>query len=96
MKGGMSIMPDIKVYTTGPSCVSCQATKYWLRKRDIPFTEVRLDHDPKAAVELKQRGYTISPVVELHRDNGAEVWWSGHSPSRLESITNEPVVGGAK
>lgn len=76
----------VTVYST-PACMQCQATKRWLKGRDIAFTEVHLERDAQAAADLRAKGFTSAPVVRVIRPNGADVAWSGFRVSQLETLT---------
>ena len=52
---------DITIFSAA-SCGKCVATKYGLRKREIPFTEVRVDKDP-AVEEHVRAAFNGSPVA---------------------------------
>lgn len=88
----------VNVYTTGPACVQCQATKYWLRKNGIEHHEVRLDAPVNAAKaeRFKADGFRAAPVVEIIRTDGQVVRWAGHRVSRLEMLIGETLIGGVK
>lgn len=43
---------DITLFSAA-SCGKCVATRYGLRKRDIPFTEVKVDADPEVEKRFK-------------------------------------------
>ena len=54
----------VLVYT-GPGCVSCKATKRWLRNHDVAFDEIDVAEHPEAAERLREEGFTALPVVVI-------------------------------
>jgi glutaredoxin-like protein NrdH len=71
----------VTVYTK-PSCGACTATKVWLRRHGLEFTEfdVEADHAARAAVTVY--GYSSLPVVV--GDDGRH--WSGFQERRLKGL----------
>lgn len=69
----------VTVYTQ-PSCQPCRATKRWLDKRGITYTQVDVTHDPTAAEYVKDLGYLAAPVVIT--SDGAH--WNEFRPDLLE------------
>ncbi len=56
---------EVIIYTT-PTCPWCQATKEYLRAREIDFEEVDVSADPAAAQEMIEKsGQMGTPVVEI-------------------------------
>jgi glutaredoxin-like YruB-family protein len=45
---------NVTVYST-PTCSWCNTLKAWLRKNNIPFTDVDVSRDPQAAEDLVRR-----------------------------------------
>ena len=55
----------VTVYTRStPFCGKCVATKRWLTKRGIEFTEVDMATDPSALAWAKSRGHLAAGDVE--------------------------------
>ncbi|MDA8291961.1 MAG: glutaredoxin family protein [Actinomycetota bacterium] len=55
----------VLVFTT-PTCPWCQRAKSYLRSRGVPFKEVDVTRDPRAADDLVRRtGRTGVPVIEI-------------------------------
>jgi glutaredoxin 3 len=55
----------VLVFTT-PTCPWCQRAKAYLRSRGVPFTEVDIARDPRAARDLVRRtGQVGVPVIEI-------------------------------
>lgn len=73
----------VTVYTSGPSCGGCTATKAHFRRKGIPYTEVPLDDDNReAAIYL---GHTTAPVVVAETPEGPQEW-SGYRPDRIDAL----------
>jgi glutaredoxin-like YruB-family protein len=71
----------VTVYST-PTCSWCNALKSWLRKNGIPFTDVDVSRDSKAAQELVERtGQHGVPQTEI---NGQ--WVIGFDQQRLKQL----------
>lgn len=55
----------VLVFTT-PTCPWCQRAKGYLRSQGVPFKEVDVSRDPKAANDLVRRtGRVGVPVIEI-------------------------------
>lgn len=66
---------DITVFSAA-SCGKCVATKYGLRKREIPFTEVKVDQDPAVEQHVKAAfggGPVHLPIIMAFRHEDDEV-----------------------
>ncbi|MBX5477291.1 MAG: glutaredoxin family protein [Clostridia bacterium] len=56
----------VTVYTT-PTCPYCRSAKRFLQERNVPFREVDVSRDPRAAAELVRRtGQTGVPVIDVN------------------------------
>ena len=56
---------EVTIYTT-PTCPWCQATKEYLRAREIDFEEVDVSADPAAAQEMIDKsGQMGTPVLDI-------------------------------
>jgi glutaredoxin-like YruB-family protein len=56
---------QVKVYST-PSCPWCQATKNFLKANNIPFEDVDVSQDEKAATEMVMKsGQMGVPVIDI-------------------------------
>ena len=53
----------VTIYTAGPSCGACIASKSSLRRHDIEFEEVDLTKNPEALAMVKGLGYERAPVT---------------------------------
>ncbi|MEM2962010.1 MAG: glutaredoxin domain-containing protein [Candidatus Bathyarchaeia archaeon] len=61
----MRSLVNILIYTT-PTCPYCHAAKNFLRKLGVPFKEVDVSADPKAARDLiVKSGQMGVPVLDL-------------------------------
>ncbi|MEM2122022.1 MAG: glutaredoxin domain-containing protein [Candidatus Bathyarchaeia archaeon] len=61
----MHALANILVYTT-PTCPYCHATKNFLRQLGVPFREVDVSVDPKAARDLIiKSGQMGVPVLDI-------------------------------
>jgi glutaredoxin-like YruB-family protein len=57
---------QVTVYST-PTCSWCNTLKTWLRKNNIPFTDVDVSRDQRAAEELTRRtGQQGVPQTEIN------------------------------
>jgi glutaredoxin-like YruB-family protein len=55
----------VKVYSA-VWCPWCKKAKEWLAANKVPFVEVDVEKDPKAAEEMvKKTGQTGIPVIEI-------------------------------
>ncbi|MEW6045612.1 MAG: glutaredoxin family protein [Bacillota bacterium] len=58
--------PRVIVYST-PTCPWCNATKRYLRERQIRFYDVDVSRDPKAAQEMvRKSGQQGVPVIDIN------------------------------
>lgn len=64
-----------------PNCQQCNATKRWLKAKNIPFTEVDMTIDDAALARAKEAGFQQAPVVFAWDDA-----WSGFRPDKLQSL----------
>lgn len=56
---------QVKVYST-PSCPWCQATKNFLKANNIPFEDIDVSQDEKAAMEMIMKsGQMGVPVIDI-------------------------------
>lgn len=66
---------DITLFSAA-SCGKCVATRYGLRKRDIPFTEVKVDQNPDVEKRFKaafNNEPVHLPVLMAFRNDDDEV-----------------------
>ncbi|MBS3119757.1 glutaredoxin family protein [Candidatus Woesearchaeota archaeon] len=56
---------DVKIYST-PACPFCRMTKNYLKEHKIPFTDINVAADPKAAKEMVDKsGQMGVPVIDI-------------------------------
>lgn len=59
-------MLKVTVYST-PECPYCSLVKNFLRKNRVPFSDVDVSTNPKAAKELIMKsGKMVVPVIEIN------------------------------
>jgi len=63
----------------------CHTTKFHLRRKGVPFDEVRLDENPMLAEQVRELGFTTAPVVLVDDDDV----WDGYSSDRLDALAAE-------
>lgn len=56
-------MNEVTLYSQ-PNCGPCMGVKGQLKRYGIPFTEVNIREDEKAAALLVSQGFTGTPVVQ--------------------------------
>ncbi len=57
--------PDVKIYST-PSCVYCRLAKNYFQQQGIPYSEVDVAADPKAAEEMIEKSGQLGvPVIDI-------------------------------
>jgi len=77
---------SVTVFTTGPGCHMCLTTKIHMKRRGIPFDEVRLDLNPELADKVRELGFVTAPVVLV--DELDEVW-EGYSSDSIDALAAE-------
>ena len=78
----------ITVYTKN-NCQPCKATKRWLDKRDIPYTEVDISTSPADLEAIQSLGFQEAPVVIVSTgDPETEIHWQGFHPDNLKKYTH--------
>lgn len=81
----------VTVFTTGPACHLCHTTKFHLKRRGVPFEEVRLDQRPELAEKVRELGFTTAPVVLVDDDDV----WDGYSSDRIDDLAREILADSA-
>ena len=71
----------IVVWTNGPGCSMCEATKRQFDKRGIIYTERDLRRNPKAVERFLELGLTAAPIVETDAKR-----WSGFRLGKIQSL----------
>lgn len=70
----------LTIYTQ-PDCRACDATKNWLKKRDLDFEALDLADHPGVLEEAKASGALAAPICVT--DQGE--WWAGLNPGKLKA-----------
>lgn len=79
----MTTPTTVTVYSKS-NCRQCDATKRWLKQRDVTFSEIDLTADEKNLEAAKALGYQEAPVVVVGFGTpGDEAHWSGFDPNEL-------------
>lgn len=73
----------VDVYTPGPGCQGCKATKRRLNDKEILYTEHPLDG---VADIIEQHHFTTAPVVHVRTDDGEHLYWDGYRPDRIDAL----------
>jgi glutaredoxin-like protein NrdH len=73
-------MTNVTVYTK-PDCPPCNATKKYLTRDNVAFTEVDITTDEDAYKLVKSLGYSYTPVVV-----SGDIHWSGFRPDKIASL----------
>lgn len=71
---------SITVYSK-PVCPQCDATKKYLTKMDVEYTEIDISQDEAARQEVLDMGYKQTPVVK-----SGDVHFSGFRIDKLREI----------
>ena len=74
-------MMKITLWTNGPACSMCEATKRQFDKRGILYTERDLRRNPKAVERFLELGLTAAPIVETDAKR-----WSGFRLEKIKSL----------
>lgn len=82
-------MTTITVYTAGPGCPGCTATKRKLTELGLTFNEVLIDSDPNIVEAARYLGLTQAPVVVAEGGHNGSSWrhyWAGYRPDRIKAL----------
>jgi glutaredoxin-like protein NrdH len=71
----------ITLWSNGPACVQCAATKREFDRRGIIYTERDLRRNPKAVERFLELGLTAAPIVETDLKR-----WSGFRLEKIKSL----------
>lgn len=72
--------PPVIVYVI-PHCPPCDSIQHFLKRRQVPFTEVNIADDPKLRADMERKtGYASVPTVSVGKTN-----INGFVPSWLQS-----------
>ena len=74
---------------TSPGCQPCKATKRWLAKNDVTYTEVDVSQSPDDLAAIKELVYKSAPVIIVSTgDPETEIHWQGFHPNNLQKYTH--------
>jgi len=76
-------MVDVVVYST-PACSQCFSTKKLMDKKGVQYREVDLSENIAKLEELRQKGFTQAPIVEVRDD-----MWSGFRFDKITELADE-------
>jgi glutaredoxin-like protein NrdH len=77
----------VTVYSQ-PHCQPCKATKRWLDKNQVTYTEVDVTTSPEDAEAIRALGFKEAPVVIVSTgDPETDLMWSGFIPDNLRKYT---------
>jgi len=80
-------MQKITIYST-PSCPYCVMVKKYLEEKNIPFKEVDVSVDTKAAVSMQEKsGQMGVPVVIIEKDKNENII-VGFDKGKIDKILN--------
>ncbi|ATN94003.1 glutaredoxin [Mycobacterium phage Kumao] len=79
---------SITVFSSGPGCFRCKTVERHLKKRGVPYTEVRVDQDAAQRDRLIAMGYREAPVVVATVDGKEEIR-PGYHPDWLDEIAEK-------
>lgn len=72
-----------------PNCQPCRATKRWLDKNGVFYTEKDVTQDPMDAAAVRELGYTGVPVLLVSTgDPETEIHWQGFHPDNLKKYVH--------
>ena len=74
-------MMKIVLWSNGPACVQCSATRREFDRRGIIYTERDLRRNPKAVERFLELGLTAAPIVETDLKR-----WSGFRLEKIKSL----------
>ena len=74
-------MMKIVLWSNGPACVQCSATKREFDRRGIIYIERDLRRNPKAVERFLEMGLTAAPIVETDAKR-----WSGFRLEKIKSL----------
>lgn len=60
-------MAKIEIYSTG-SCPFCVRARMLLERKDAPYTEYRIDHQPELRTEMEERASGSTSVPQIFID----------------------------
>lgn len=78
---GPTDLPPGVYLMTSDGCGTCERARVTLTRRNIPYTELSWEKNPKAFGSLEIDA--VPSVVQVRPDGGA-TWWRGGVPRRLD------------
>lgn len=76
----------LTVYTK-PNCPMCKATRTYLEKHNIPYTEAQLETNPQIIKTAKQQHILTAPIVTITTPDGnIQDIWGGFNPTKLKTL----------
>ena len=76
----------IEVYTR-PNCGQCLASKKWLARDGVPFTEADLDEEHLAYA--KANGIISAPLIIVWEGDRIVESWGGFRPAQLKATVEK-------
>ncbi|KIA60241.1 glutaredoxin domain-containing protein [Nocardia vulneris] len=77
---------EVTVYSR-KNCPQCNATKIYMRKHGVAFTEVDITYKPIVSAALIEQGFKEVPIVEWFI-NGTAGSWSGFESESIENLAH--------
>lgn len=84
---------SIEIYTTGPGCQKCQATKRRFKNHDdVIVHDLVTDGEPEHVTQLlaamRDAGERIvAPVVIVRDGETVSDWWTDFRPDKIAALT---------
>lgn len=85
---------SIEIYTTGPGCQKCQATKRHFKNRDdVTVHNLVTDGEPEHVTQLlaamREAGKPIvAPIVIVRDGETMSDWWTDFRPDKIKALTH--------
>lgn len=76
-----------------PGCQACNATKRHLDRIGLPFTEIDVMADHRAAQRLRDMGSLELPRVEVTGFPSLRESWTGYRPTKIEETYSQYEIG---
>ncbi len=84
--------PEITIYTT-QTCPYCRRAKDLLKKKNLPYTEIKVDGDPAARAKMTERAHGRSTVPQIffgeHHVGGSDDLYDLHYEGKLDQLLAE-------
>lgn len=83
----------IEVYTTGPGCRKCRATKRRLENRnDVTIIDLTTDDEPAHLTQLlaplrDAKTPIVAPIVIIRDGENITQWWTDYRPDKIAALT---------